>query len=765
MTSVREALGAVGQAVSIKEIAHQREASFPVSVRNLVGALPPGRIRQKVISLDFLQRKLDQFFNERVRPLFLININGEKMGASTLSVYFDDPAKGYDKENPMVAKELAEPGEPLTIPGIVFGSHRIRFSDVNSDGLTANVKLGQLVGIEVRLHFESQGEELKVEDFPNIDFDGFNIKLNLEFSSSGGLADAVGWIDEVEEALARAKLRSVSRTAYEASTIFRGGAVKAVAGGGKAEALSALKSKLITQFIITDVSVNVDWLPDGKVASKIESTLNTKIYEALKGEGVRTGLKQMVTRWFVGGDFYVAGVEGNEQALTIQYLIPPGQLEPFPENPQPPLDPGRLANIDHIVVLMMENRSFDHMLGYLSKEGGRDGKKRTDIDGLRGGEKNPYKGRSFPSFPLPDTEFKESPPHSHEPVMNQIDGGKMDGFVAAFAKEREAEGVDPGRIMGYHTVDHVPVYDALASQFLICQRWFAAHPGPTFPNRFYTLTGRLNRDTFGNFQFDNPHGDAFQPVATKTLFDHLSEHGVTWRYFEHRYCFLRLFSRHSTDDSLIVAANDPARGFFASAQAGTLPSVSFIDPNFIDEPDGEDNDDGAPANIGAGQNLIGRVVNAVMQGPKWNKTLLIITYDEHGGFYDHVNPFLFRDKAKPVSGIDHYGVRVPSFVISPWVDQRAVSNVVFDHTSIAKTIARRFMSANPPDMGERMAAANDLSMVLRATPRQDKPSIPVPPLPARDVAFAGKAHSATDSDDFKELMRTMYARHRKSRKS
>src|SRR6185312_14658609 len=102
----------------------------------------------------------------------------------------------------------------------------------------ANVKLGQLVGIEVRLHFESQGEELKVEDFPNIDYDGLNIKLNLEFSSSGGLADAEGWIDEVEEALARAKLRSVSRTAYEASTIFRGGAVKVVAGGGKAEALS-----------------------------------------------------------------------------------------------------------------------------------------------------------------------------------------------------------------------------------------------------------------------------------------------------------------------------------------------------------------------------------------------------------------------------------------------------------------------------------------------------------------------------------------------
>jgi hypothetical protein len=129
---------------------------------------------------------------------------------------------------------------------------------------------------------------------------------------------------------------------------------------------------------------------------------------------------------------------------------------------------------------------------------------------------------------------------------------------------------------------------------------------------------------------------------------------------------------------------------------------------------------------------------------------------------DHGNPLKleFRGKAKPVSDIDHYGVRVPTFVISPWVDKHAVSNVVFDHTSIAKTIARRFMNTNPPDMGERMAAANDLSMVLRATQRQDRPSIPVPSLPARDRTRARQATAVADRDDFKELMRAMYARQR-----
>jgi phospholipase C len=148
-----------------------------------------------------------------------------------------------------------------------------------------------------------------------------------------------------------------------------------------------------------------------------------------------------------------------------------------------------------------------------------------------------------------------------------------------------------------------------------------------------------------------------------------------------------------------------------------------------------------------------------MQSPRWPKTLLIITYDEHGGFYDHVNPLLFRDKAKSVSGIDHYGVRVPTFVISPWVERGKVRDEVFDHTSIAKTIARRFMSANPPDMGERMAAANDLSQVLQPTARQPIPTILVPPAPVPPAVRTTRAALKTEGDDFKELMRAMQARY------
>ncbi|MDQ3258437.1 MAG: hypothetical protein M3R15_31885, partial [Acidobacteriota bacterium] len=481
----------------------------------------------------------------------------------------------------------------------------------------------------------------------------------------------------------------------------------------------------------------------------VEGGFNKRVLE--KFEGYRDKIDGIGKRFLLGGDYWVIGAESNSQTLTITYIVPQsGRVEPFPEYPQPPLDPGRLANIDHIVVLMMENRSFDHMLGYLSKDGGR-----TDVDGLRGDEKNPYRGRDYFSFPLPGTVFAEGPCHGHHCVLNQVNNGKLDGFVADYAPLAESKGIDPVEVMGYHNAAQVPVYHALAREFLICQRWFAAHPGPTFPNRFYTLTGRLNRDAYGGWEYDNPEMRDYAPVSTKTIFDHLTAQGVSWRYYEHGYCSLRMFERYTWDNVNIFDAGIDAENFVADTQDEMFPSVTFIDPDFINVPPG--NDDQPPTDIGYGQRLIGRVVNALINSPRWNKTLLVITYDEHGGFFDHVPP----PPAPAVSGIDRYGVRLPAFVVSPWVEGGKVTDVVFDHTSILKTIIRRFLSAQPPDMGERVAAANDLSMVLQPTAQPAvRRNIPVPPAPVPNPALALRAELATEGPrDFKELLRSMRARY------
>ena len=147
-----------------------------------------------------------------------------------------------------------------------------------------------------------------------------------------------------------------------------------------------------------------------------------------------------------------------------------------------------LEKIDHIVVLMLENRSFDHMLGYLSLEGGR-----GDIDGLREEFANDHDGRRYPVHHLGTTAIPDDPDHSARSVDLQVRGGEMDGFVASFADTLHHRGIqdgDPSRVMGYYNAADVPVYDHLARHFAICDRWFSSVPGATWPNRLYAISGR-----------------------------------------------------------------------------------------------------------------------------------------------------------------------------------------------------------------------------------------------------------------------------------
>jgi hypothetical protein len=195
-----------------------------------------------------------------------------------------------------------------------------------------------------------------------------------------------------------------------------------------------------------------------------------------------------------------------------------------------------LGKVDHIVVLMLENRSFDHMLGYLSLEGGRE-----DVDGLRTKFVNEHNGRSHPIHHLDSTAIADDPDHSASSVDLQIGGGRMDGFVASFARMLESRGVagaDPGRVMGYYNADDVPVYDHLAREFATCDRWFSSVPGATWPNRLYAISGRAaaSRD-------DLP--PQVPPLYNQPSFvRHLDAHDISWRWYSFEVGTLRLADAH-----------------------------------------------------------------------------------------------------------------------------------------------------------------------------------------------------------------------------
>ncbi len=419
-------------------------------------------------------------------------------------------------------------------------------------------------------------------------------------------------------------------------------------------------------------------------------------------------------------------------------------------------DAQNLGHIDHIVVLMLENRSFDHMLGYLSLEGGR-----TDVDGLAAGMANEHAGRRYPVFHLPRNEVASKPldpDHSGEAAAKQIHGGAMDGFVAAYAETLAKRGVvaaDPSPIMGYFNAADLPTYDHLAAEFTICDRWHSSVPGATWPNRLYALTGGADGS------LDDRAGP---PLYDKHSFvRHLDAAGVPWRWYSYSPGTLRcadkeyLVGHHDhfafvdkvklkwevkLEDEVVI--DEDSSSFLEDAVTGNLAAVSWIDPNFYDLNlvGSPSNDDHPPSDVFEGQELVFRVYNALASGPKWDKTLLIVVYDEHGGFHDHVAPPAAPDD-DPVN-FGRYGVRVPALIASPWVPRGAVSHTLFDHTSIIKTILQRFCSqelehlhgfkalahlletGHPHYVGKRVDAAAGLGQLLTeatARPAPDRAAL------------------------------------------
>jgi phospholipase C len=278
--------------------------------------------------------------------------------------------------------------------------------------------------------------------------------------------------------------------------------------------------------------------------------------------------------------------------------------------------------------------------------------------------------------------------------------------------------------MAYHTGAQLPVYDYLAGNFCVCDHWFCSVPGETMPNRCFAVAGTSG----GLLEALNPP----RPYNLKSFcreLDAVKPTAVPWVWFSHDYVPMLWIIDPTYAAGSIPRYFDKSdvlghASFVERAAKGELPAVSWIDPNFVDLAFGPagSNDDHPPSDLLAGQKLVLALFDAVVQGPLWEKTLVIITYDEHGGFFDHVTPPPCEDDLPEFRSP---GPRVPAFVISPWVGAGSVSSTVYDHTSIIKTILARFCrneDGTVPDMGARVRAAQHLGGVL--TEPSARPAIP-----------------------------------------
>ncbi|MDQ2855256.1 MAG: hypothetical protein M3R68_02920 [Acidobacteriota bacterium] len=405
-----------------------------------------------------------------------------------------------------------------------------------------------------------------------------------------------------------------------------------------------------------------------------------------------------------------------------------------------------LDKIEHIVVLMLENRSFDHILGYLTLENGR-----TDVDGLTKDMHNDFDGVVFPPKQRTNTAFgdKQDPCHAGACVTEQLQNGNG-GFVSNYVHNYPT---DPERDlpMNYYNGDTLKVFKQLVSDSCICDRWFCSVDGATWPNRLYSIAGESGGTK------DNKTIPIYD---LKSFVRHLNSGKISWRWYAHRApATLRLVDsqfrnplnlqvKHFSffDKHTIFGGNS----FLEDAAQGKLAAVSWIDPDFGDpltHSHQNENDDHPPVDMLAGQELVLKLYNAVVNSPQWEKTLLVVVYDEHGGLFDHVVPLPAADD-RPT--FRQYGVRVPAFVVSPWAHTNAVSHIVFDHTSLIKTILLKFCrraDGSIPDMGARVTGAQHLGALLTRTTARQGP--PIAKMQALAMAV-GKARAAVQVNALKK---------------
>jgi phospholipase C len=365
--------------------------------------------------------------------------------------------------------------------------------------------------------------------------------------------------------------------------------------------------------------------------------------------------------------------------------------------------PPGLDQLKHIVVLMMENRSFDHMLGSLKAVDPR-------IDGISDGLSNPdTTGTQIKPQALADFQGQLDPdPDHHFPAVDlQIFGGdtspgrvaNMQGFVKSYFNQRR-DVKHSQMIMYYFKQSALPVLTKLALEFAVFNRWFASIPGPTICNRAFAHYGT----SFGRVDM-NPF-DVIEPF--KSIYNRLinAKHTAKVYYYD---------TTSSTMEVVNLLQNQPQlfgtfKQFKSDCDKGLLPEYSFIEPNYNDHDtdSGEEvaNDQHPDHDVLAGESFIAEVYMRIRENPKlWPNTALLVVYDEHGGIFDHVvppacTPDKFTAPANSTGTgmefkFDRLGVRVPAILISPWIPKNTVVDRVFDHASIPATANKFFIGDDP----------------------------------------------------------------------
>lgn len=394
--------------------------------------------------------------------------------------------------------------------------------------------------------------------------------------------------------------------------------------------------------------------------------------------------------------------------------------------------PPGLDNLKHIVVLMMENRSFDHMLGALKQQDGR-------IDGLTGTESNPdSNGNTATVQPLAEFQGQLDPdPDHHFPAVElQIfgDDGKraanMQGFVKSYFHQWEDVNQSK-KILYYFTPNKLPVLTTLATEFAVFNGWFSSIPGPTICNRAFahygTSFGQVSMDIF------------YVKEPFKSIYERMINAQRTSKLYYYD-------QASSTMEVVNLLQHEPQLfgtypQFLKDCEKGTLPEYSFVEPNYTDHDSdsGEElaNDQHPDHHVQAGELFIASVYNAIRQNPDlWKTTALLVVYDEHGGIYDHVPPPACTPDGYVASAndtgtgrefrFDRLGVRVPAILISPWIPKgTVVSGRVFEHASIPATVTNFFLKNYEQRSVREKAADTFLDLLSLPKMRTDAPEFDV----------------------------------------